>query len=188
MRTGETITTARLRIRSWRDDDADRVFFHRVNSDPEIMRFFPWRLDRAAADEKLDQIRARAAEVGFGWAVAELLDTGEPVGFVGLSKLRDDAVEAGAVEIGWRFVPESWGMGLASEAARALLVHGFNDLGLERIVAFAVDTNRASIAVMQRIAMTPRPDLDFDHPGVPDTHPQLKRHVLYESLAGDLRP
>lgn len=188
MKIDRTLETGRLRIRNWQDSEADRAFFHRVNNDEQVMRFFPWRLSRPEADAKLVQILARSAEVGFGWAVAEMSDTGEPVGFTGLSLLRDDSVGDSGVEIGWRFVPESWGKGLASEAARALLAHGFDDLGLDRIIAFAVTDNAASIAVMKRIGMTARPDLDFDHPGVPDTHPHLKRHAFYEMFAGDPRP
>lgn len=188
MKADGTLETARLRIRPWRDTTADRSFFHRINHDEQVMRFYPWRQTREEADEKLDQIRARAAEVGFGWAVAEMRDSGKPVGFTGLSRLGADSIAAGAVEIGWRYVPESWGNGLASEAARALLAHGFDELGLDRIIAFAVDSNQASIAVMQRIGMTARPELDFDHPGVPDTHPQLRHHVFYEMFARDPRP
>ena len=34
-------------------------------------------------------------------------------------------------------------------------------------------------AVMRRLGLHHEPDRDFDHPRVPDTHPHLKRHVLY---------
>jgi RimJ/RimL family protein N-acetyltransferase len=42
-----------------------------------------------------------------------------------------------------------------------------------------VSGNRRSTAVMQRLGMTADPANDFDHPHVPDSHPHLKRHVLY---------
>ncbi|WP_422373233.1 GNAT family N-acetyltransferase [Hoeflea sp.] len=187
MKIDTEVLTDRLRIRTWTDSEADRAFFHRVNSDPVIMRFFPWQLGREEADEWFDEMMAHTAEVGFGWAVAENLETGHPVGFTGLAGTNGAKAAGADVETGWRYIPEVWGKGYASEAARALLSHGFNDLKLKRIVAFAVGANSASIAVMQRIGMTARPDLDFDHPAVPDTHPHLKRHVLYEMLAGDAR-
>jgi RimJ/RimL family protein N-acetyltransferase len=60
-----------------------------------------------------------------------------------------------------------------------LLVFGFGELGLEEIISFAVWNNERSTAVMRRIGMTRDPEGDFDHPRVPDTHPQLRRHVLY---------
>jgi RimJ/RimL family protein N-acetyltransferase len=188
MKLGHVLQTGRLRIRSWAENEADRAFFHRVNSDEAMMRFFPFRMSRDEADERFDEMRAQTAENGFGWAVAEERETGRPVGFTGLAKTSGARAAGAQVETGWRYVPEVWGKGYASEAARALLTHGFEDLKLERIVAFAVQANAASIAVMKRIGMTARPDLDFDHPGVPGTHPLLRRHALYEVFAGDPRP
>ncbi|MBC7281192.1 GNAT family N-acetyltransferase [Hoeflea sp.] len=186
MRLGEILTTERLRIRTWQDSEADRAFFHRVNSDEAMLEFYPFRRSREEADDLFDLMLSRIRDDGFGWAVAEDRESGAALGFTGLARIREEVIGAG-VEIGWRYVPQAWGKGLASEAARALLVHGFDDLGLERIVAFAVTRNVASIAVMRRIGMRARPDRDFDHPGVPDAMPQIKRHVLYEMLAGDPR-
>ena len=188
MRQGKILTTQRLRIRSWQDSEADRAFFHRVNSDEAMLKFYPLRRSRSEADDLFDLMRARIQKDGFGWAVAEDRDSGARLGFTGLARIRDEDVIGAGVEIGWRYVPEAWGQGLASEAARALLAHGFDEMGLDRIVAFAVTTNTASLAVMRRIGMTARPDRDFDHPGVPDTMPHLKRHAFYQMLAGDPRP
>ena len=50
---------------------------------------------------------------------------------------------------------------------------------LEEIVSFAVWNNHRSTAVMERLGMRHDPAGDFDHPRVPDTHPHLRRHVLY---------
>jgi len=186
MRQGAMLTTQRLRIRGWEDSEADRAFFHRVNSDEAMLKFYPFRRSREEADDLFNLMRARIEKDGFGWAVAEDRDSKVPLGFTGLARIRDEVIGAG-VEIGWRYVPEAWGQGLASEAALALLAHGFDEMRLDRIVAFAVTTNRASLAVMRRIGMTPRPDCDFDHPGVPDTMPHLKRHAFYQMQAGDPR-
>ena len=188
MKLDAILTTKRLRIRTWEDTETDRAFFHRVNSEEEMLRYFPMRRSRDEADDLFDLMRSLSAANEFGWAVAEDRDTGKALGFTGLAKIRDEAVMGAGVEIGWRYVPEVWGQGLASEAARALLVHGFDAIGLDRIVAFAVTANQPSIAVMQRIGMTARPDLDFDHPGVPDDMPHLKRHAFYEMFARDPRP
>ncbi len=76
-----------------------------------------------------------------------------------------------------------WGRGYVTEAASRLLEHGLTDLGFPEIYAFAVHDNTRSIGVMQRIGMIHLQDRDFDHPKVPDTHPQLKRHVLYRRTA-----
>jgi RimJ/RimL family protein N-acetyltransferase len=51
-------------------------------------------------------------------------------------------------------VPSRWRRGLATEAGRALLAHGFGVLGLERIVAITHPRNQRSRAVMERLGMT----------------------------------
>ena len=187
MRLGATLNTPRQTIRNWQDTEADRAFFHRVNSEEAMLEFFPFRRNRSESDDMFDLMNRRISENGYGWAVAEDSETGAPIGFTGVAKIRHEAIIGAGVEIGWRYVPEAWGKGLASEAARALLVHGFDEMGFSRIAAFAVNTNAASIAVMKRIGMTAQPDLDFDHPDVPYEKLHLKRHVLYEMLASDPR-
>ena len=92
---------------------------------------------------------------------------------------------AGTVEIGWRLAPEFWGKGYVSEAAEALLAFGFEELGLDEVISFAVWNNERSTAVMRRIGMRAEPEGDFDHPRVPDTHTQLKRHVFYSLKRDD---
>lgn len=172
------IRTTRLILRNW--EERDRPLFHRLNSDERVMEFFPFRRNRAEADAKMDELRAWVDQHGYGFTAAELAATGECIGFVGLY----DAgylphLPAGSVEIGWRLAPEFWGHGYVAEAARAWLGFGFETLGLDEIVSFAVRNNHRSTAVMERIGMTPDPSRDFDHPGVPADHPQLRPHVFY---------
>ncbi|WP_421929604.1 GNAT family N-acetyltransferase [Neoaquamicrobium sediminum] len=172
------LETDRLIIRNW--EDRDRDLFHRINSDDDVMQFFPFRRSRAEADAFLDRIRAENEARGYGFTALELKQGGACIGFAGLYP--DNVAPsrpAGAVEIGWRLAPEFWGKGYVTEAAEALLAFGFEELGLKEIISFAVWNNDRSTAVMRRIGMTRHPEGDFDHPRVPDTHPQLKRHVLY---------
>ncbi|TIS85354.1 MAG: GNAT family N-acetyltransferase, partial [Mesorhizobium sp.] len=75
--------------------------------------------------------------------------------------------------------PEYWGKGYVTEAAEAWLAYGFQTLGVNEIVSFAVTGNHRSTAVMKRLGMSADPANDFDHPDIPDSHPALKRHVLY---------
>lgn len=144
------------------------------------MEFFPFRRNRAAADAKMDEVRAWIEEDGYGFAAAEIAATGECIGFVGLSGTEDiDVLAPGTIEIGWRLAPEFWGKGYVAEAAEAWLAFGFETLGVGEIVSFAVADNHRSIAVMKRLGMQAAPCADFDHPSVPDSHPHLKRHVMY---------
>jgi RimJ/RimL family protein N-acetyltransferase len=104
------------------------------------------------------------------------------IGFVGLSVPRFEAHFTPCVEIGWRLAYEYWGRGYATEAARAVLDFGFQQLALREIVSFTTTANLRSRAVMERIGMTRTPADDFDNPGVPAGH-ALRRHVLYRKNA-----
>ena len=180
------LTTERLILRNWRESDRD--LFHLINSDAQVMEFFAFRRSRTEADELMDLLADGISRNGFGFAAIEIVATGETAGFAGLNAIRKvPGVPDGTVEIGWRMAPQFWSKGIASEAARAWRDFGFDDLGLERIISFAVAGNHRSTAVMRRIGMTARPELDFDHPNVPASHPELIRHVFYEMLPGDPR-
>lgn len=176
------IETDRLVIRNW--EDRDRDLFYEINSDDRVMAFFPFRRDRIQSDEMMDRISADIEGRGYGFTAIELKHTGETVGFAGLNPTNFVPTLPGdCVEIGWRLAHRHWGNGYATEAAERLLAFGFDDLGLSEIVSFAVWNNHASTAVMRRIGMIADPAGDFDHPHVPETHPQLKRHVLYRISA-----
>ncbi|MEO4000103.1 GNAT family N-acetyltransferase [Mesorhizobium sp. CAU 1732] len=172
------IETERLIIRNW--EERDRALFHRINSDDEVMRFFGFRRTRAMADAFMDKLQTENAARGYGFAALELRESGEAIGMAGLKTTSDVPLrQPESVEIGWRLAPEHWRKGYVTEAAEALLRYGFETLGLSEIVSFAVWNNDASLAVMRRIGMSHVDGGDFDHPAVPDTSPELKRHVLY---------
>jgi RimJ/RimL family protein N-acetyltransferase len=147
------------------------------------MEHFPGLIPREASDAFVDRIEAQFAERGFGpWAV-EVRETSTFIGFVGLLVPSIEAHFTPAVEIGWRLAHDAWGHGYATEAAGAVLVTAFRDLGLREVVSFTVVANVRSRRVMERIGMTHDPDDDFDHPRFPVGHP-ICRHVLYRIRAG----
>ena len=180
------LRTERLILRNW--EVRDRELFHLINSDDRVMEFFPMRRTRAEADAMMDRLAEGIVKNGFGLAAIEIAETGDVAGFAGLHITNGLPVaEDGSIEIGWRMAPEFWGKGIASEAARSWRDFGFDRLGLDRIISFAVTGNKRSTNLMQRIGMHPRPELEFLHPAVPDSHPQLQRHALYEMSPSDLR-
>ena len=100
------------------------------------------------------------------------------IGMTGLASVSETLPVAPAVEIEWRFVPQAWRQGYASEAARAALDWAFANLDRDKILAFTADTNLASQGVMRKIGMVADPSRDFDHPNLAADHP-LNRHVVY---------
>ncbi|MGN6551284.1 MAG: GNAT family N-acetyltransferase [Pararhizobium sp.] len=170
--------TPRLIVRNW--TDRDRPLFHEINSDPEVMAFFPMRRSRGEADAMMDRMRDRIRDTGFGFYALELRESGEALGFCGLSPISlEPFFPDGTIEIGWRLARRHWGRGYVCEAAGALLRYGFGERALSEIVSFAVHDNRRSTAVMERIGLKRQPKRDFDHPAVPASRPELKRHVTY---------
>jgi ribosomal-protein-alanine N-acetyltransferase len=176
--TPPTLRTPRLLLRDWRDDDLPA--FAALNADPAVMEFFPRPLGRDESDALATRIREHLARRGFGlWAV-EAPGVADFLGFVGLSVPGFEAHFTPCVEVGWRLARAHWGLGHATEAARAVLDFGSNALGLDEIVSFTTHANLRSRAVMQRLGMTRSPADDFEHPSFPEGHP-LRRHVLYRS-------
>lgn len=172
------ITTDRLLLRRWRRED--RAPFAEINADSRVMEFYRKRLSPEESDALVDRIEAHFEREGFAPFAAELRESGEFIGYIGLWVPSFQAPFAPCVEIGWRLAAGHWGRGLASEGARAALLWGFESLGLPEIVSFAVAANVRSIRVMQKIGMTRDEAGDFDHPDLPPGHP-LRRHVLYRA-------
>ena len=172
----DSICTDRLLLRRWRDEDL--MPFAELNSDPEVMTYMPALLDRRESDALATRIRQQFDQRGFGlWAV-EIPEVASFVGYVGLSVPRFTTPFTPCVEVGWRLARAHWGHGYATEAARASVTFGFEQVGLEEIVSFTAPANSRSIAVMERLGMSHDPADDFDHPSLPAGHP-LRRHVLY---------
>lgn len=173
-----TLITVRLILRPWRE--ADFVPYAAINADPRVMEHYPKTLTRAESDAGALRIKTRFEEQGWGLWAMELRATGTFVGFTGLQSPPFEAHFTPCVEIGWRVASDHWGQGLAPEAARAALAYGFDDLGLDEIVAMTATQNLRSMRVMEKIGMTRDPADDFDIPVLPEGH-RLRRHVLYRT-------
>jgi RimJ/RimL family protein N-acetyltransferase len=170
------LRTERLLLRDWREADLEP--FAAINADPDVMEFFPRPLDREASDQMVQRMQRGIEDRGFGLLAVERTETGQLIGFVGLSEPRFEAHFTPAVEVGWRLARPEWGHVFAPEAARAVLADGFGRFGLAEVVSFTAEANVRSRAVMRKIGMTRDPDDDFEHPLLPAGHP-LRRHVLY---------
>lgn len=171
-----TIHTERLIMRRWTAEDGSP--FAAINADPEVVACLPGPLTRAESDLFVERIEAHFGEHGFGLWALEVVGGPSLIGYAGLLRTGFDAHFTPAVEIGWRLARSAWGLGYATEAARAALDYGFDVADLDEVVSFTVPANTRSRAVMERLGMTHEPRDDFDHPSLPQGHP-LRRHVLY---------
>lgn len=176
------IATSRLQMRPFRDSDAGA--FARLNADERVATFLPGTLDRDQSDALLQKIRQRTEQQGFGLLATERTDVAERplIGFIGLNVTPFEAPFSPSIEIGWRLLPEHWGLGLAPEGAAAILQQAFTSLRLDEVISFTVPHNTASRRVMEKVGMVRDPLGDFDHPALPEGH-ALRRHVLYRKRA-----
>lgn len=163
-------------MRRWTAQDI--IPFAALNADPKVMECFPAPLTLDQTKSFVAAAEAHFDREGFGLWATELIDTGEMIGFIGLSIPTFQAHFTPCVEIGWRLAHNFWGRGYAPEGAKEVLSDAFTRLKLAQIVSFTSILNTNSIRVMEKIGMTRDPSEDFDHPRVEEGH-RLRRHVLY---------
>ena len=142
------IETARLLLRMFSQDDLDDL--SRLYADADVMRYLSGHpLTREEASGWLNYFLAGWQNYGFGWWAVVQKKSGELIGHCGLQFLHVTP----EVEVTYGLARGYWRMGLASEAARACLRYGFEQLKLDRILALADPGNVRSHLVMERVGM-----------------------------------
>ena len=141
------IETGRLRLRRLRPSDEPEMLA--LDSDPEVMRYVGSPPGPRSPAETAHRVRQWiAADHGpRGWWVVEGKDDGA---FHGLGLLLP-MPDGGDVEVGYRLRRRSWGRGIATEAASALVDYAFRALELPRTVAVVYPENRASRRVLDKL-------------------------------------
>lgn len=151
------LATARLTLVPLSDDHLEHEVA--LDADPEVMRYLG---GRGRTREEVVDIHgsrlARATDVdGLGmWAGFIGGCAGD---FAGLWMLTpphgpSQPPEPGAADLGYRLVRRFWRQGLATEGARELVRHGFEELGLRRIFAQTMAVNAGSRATMAAAGLT----------------------------------
>jgi len=144
------IETARLRLRMFTSGDLDRLLL--VFGDPEVMKYLGIEAGTTLSREETKLVLQKMTEFwerhGFGrWAVINKEDN-KLIGICGFRLLED------ALELVYALAKPYWGQGYATEAARASLRFGFEELNYERIVAITRHANMGSRRVMSKLLMT----------------------------------
>jgi RimJ/RimL family protein N-acetyltransferase len=160
------LRTSRLVLRQWRP--TDRITFAALNADPEVAWDLGGPLSRAQSDAKLDRYIAAFERHGFGrWAIED--PRGFVMGYAGLMPAPAEHPLGPHVEIGWRLARSAWGLGYATEAARAALDDALQRLGLAEVLSYTASDNLRSQAVMARLGLRRDSSRDFSgiYQGVP---------------------
>ena len=150
----QTLHTARLTLVPLADEHLDWEV--ELDSDPEVMRYLS---GRASTREEVEAGHARRMTAahkvdGLGFWIGLVDD--EFVGWWTLQPAHgpDQPDDPGVADLGYRLLQRQWGKGLASEGARELVGYGFDEVGLDRIIAQTLSVNARSRAAMERIGLT----------------------------------
>lgn len=142
------IETTRLLLRMFTADDLEDL--SRIYADADVMKYLSGHpLTREETASWLKYFLAGWEQYGFGWWAVTLKERGELIGHCGLQFIHVTP----DVEVTYGLEKAYWRMGLASEAARACLRYGFEELKLDRIYALADPGNVGSHRVMERVGM-----------------------------------
>jgi ribosomal-protein-alanine N-acetyltransferase len=168
------IQTQRLGLRVFTEEDKAR--FAVINTDSDVMRYYPATLSNQESDALVDRIISQQAKYGYSLYAADHLEADEFIGFIGFLYSDFASPYTPCTEIGWRLDKAFWNQGLATEGAGACLDYGFKKMPLTEIYSWTAVPNRPSAKVMQKIGM--QYIANFDHPKLALGHP-LREHVVY---------
>lgn len=174
------IETERTRLRPWALADAPALV--EMNRQPDMLRFV--NEDRAETLTEavcwIEEQQRYLSEHGYGICALEERKSGGLIGFTGLATPTFLPEVLPATDIGWRIRRELWNLGLATEAARAVLDWAHGPLRLPEVLAISNAKNTASIRVMEKAGMV------FSRAAsIPETGAPI---VIYLSKAGSGRP
>jgi RimJ/RimL family protein N-acetyltransferase len=96
---------------------------------------------------------------GFGLWMLTARDDVRPIGVAVLRHLEVDGADE--VEVGYGFLPECWGQGLATEIATACLAFGFDTFGLPSLVAVTTPEHQKSQRVLLTLGFAYERDIDL---------------------------
>ena len=145
-----TIETPHLLLRRFTLDDA--AAYWPLVSLPELLRYTGEQA-RTSLEEVRQVLLTRPLNDyqvhGYGRMACIEKSSGRLVGFSGLKFLAD----LQEVDVGYRFLPECWGKGYATESARALMAQGRAEFGIERIIGLVQPANGASSRVLEKLGL-----------------------------------
>ena len=145
--------TDRLILRRWKK--SDYAPFSAICRDPKVMQYIGSGATRTPeqAGRAIQTFEREWNDRGYGLFAVEERNSGNFIGFTGLSLPGFLPEILPAVEIGWRFSRSSWGKGYATEAATAALSFGIEVLGMRDIVSIYQPQNVASKRIMQKLGL-----------------------------------
>ncbi|HEX9979349.1 MAG TPA: GNAT family N-acetyltransferase [Flavobacterium sp.] len=145
--------TPRLLLRELQPYDDHGMF--ELDSDPEVHRYLGNQPVQSIEESRshIDHICGQYITNGIGrWAVI-LKETNEFIGWAGLKLEKNVNGYDSFYDLGYRFIPKHWGKGYATEAAKAWVDFGFNEMNLGIINAYTSLENKASQNTLKKCGL-----------------------------------
>lgn len=143
----KNLETERLLLRSVTVDDVNEIF--ELRSNPETMKFIPRPLvtnnEEALAHIALIEDKIVKNE-GINWGIT-LKGNPKLIGIIGHYRIKPENYRC---EIGYMILARYNGQGITSEAIKAVVAYGFDDLKMHSIEAIIDPENFASERVLQK--------------------------------------
>lgn len=147
------LKTERLWFRELRVSDAPSIL--ELHSDPQVLKYVGEKpiahMDQAL--QVIEDIRQQYRQFGIGRWATLLKSNDEFIGWAGLKYIEEINGRKHNYDLGYRFLPQYWGKGYGTEAAQALVAHGFTDMKLTRISGYADVAHPASINILQKCGL-----------------------------------
>jgi ribosomal-protein-alanine N-acetyltransferase len=146
------LETERLILRKFIEEDYKRLFL--LDSDPEVMKYIGIPPLTKVEESKgvVKMIMQQYEDNGLGRLAVIEKESGLLIGWSGL-KLHTSEINGyqNFYDLGYRFLPETWGKGYAFESAKASLEFGFKELNADVIYANAHSENIASNKILTKL-------------------------------------
>ncbi len=147
------LETDRLILREMRHEDAEALF--EMDNNPAVHKYL-WQKPIATIEEVhayIDMVRNQYTTNKIGRFSTIIKETNELIGWTGI-KLLNDHNENGNTnfyDYGYRLNKNFWNKGYATEASKAWLDYGFNQMNIQEMNAYTHAENGASNHVLQKV-------------------------------------
>ena len=159
------LETERLIMREMRHEDAEALFD--MDSNPNV-HIYLWQKPFTTIDEihsYIDMVRNEYLTKKIGRFSTFLKETNELIGWTGI-KYINNHIENGNTnfyDYGYRLNEKFWNKGFATEASKAWLEHGFNEMNIDILNAYTHSENGASNHVLQKVGFNFMEDYLDEH-------------------------
>ncbi len=145
-----SLETERLVLRELKKSDVSDVYEYSAN--PKTSEYLLWEVHRSLeyTKEFVDYVISKYKSGDYNdWALIYKTNN-KMIGTCGFTKIDQ---ENNVAEIGYVINPNYWNMGIATEAAEAVIDFAFNTMGMNRVEAKFMYGNDASLSVMKKLGM-----------------------------------